>query len=517
MIAVQHRSTPLRRRPLAVQLAAVVLAIAALPGVAQTSVDTSWIRFRSEPARRLFPQLPAARTTNTGAHAPSSSLPVTNCDDDGPGSLRQTIAAAADGDTVDLTALRCGTITLQTGAIPVGVDSLVLNGPGRFMLSIGGNQLDRVFLHYGGGTLTVHGLTISDGRNRADEFDIAGGGCIASAGYIALYDSTIRNCYARGQGAYGGALYAYSLTMSNSTLSGNHAFGAQEQGSTAAFGGAAFVYGLQLAGSTISGNRADHQADGDFASYDIGGGIVAVRGGSVYDSTIDTNVSGARGGGIAVFSNLSVFNSTVSSNRAAGEIGGGFFLRWPAALQLGNSTVTSNSAGFDGGGVWLNAPGSVFASSIIFGNSSDVGNRDNRYGGPTAVLIEGGRNLVGPAAPLTNLPADTLHADPQLLPLAYNGGSTRTHALAAASPAIDAGNNESGLLFDQRGSAFPRVFGAATDIGAFEQQGAAPPPAQVPVPALSGWLSALLVSLLAAAAWARQPRRRPARRAFRDR
>ncbi|MET0226587.1 MAG: choice-of-anchor Q domain-containing protein [Dokdonella sp.] len=514
---MQHRSTPLRRRPLAVQLAAVVLAIAALPGVAQTSVDTSWIRFRSEPARRLFPQLPAARTTNTGAHAPSSSLPVTNCDDDGPGSLRQTIAAAADGDTVDLTALRCGTITLQTGAIPIDLDNLVLSGPGRFVLSITGNDLDRVFLHYGGGTLTVQDLTISDGRNRSSGFDVAGGGCVASAGYLALYDTTIRNCYAGGEGAYGGALYAYSLTMSNSTLSGNHAFGVHDQAGTAAFGGAAFVYGLQLAASTISGNRADHQVNGDRDSYDIGGGIVAVRGGSVYSSSIDTNFSGARGGGIATFSSLSVFNSTVSSNVAASEIGGGLFLRWPAALQLGNSTITANSAGFDGGGVWLNAPGSVFDSSIIYGNSVDIGNRGNRYGGPNAVSIEGSRNLAGPTAPLTSLPADTLHTDPQLLALDYNGGPTRTHALDASSPAIDAGNNATNLLFDQRGPQFPRVFGAATDIGAFEQQGAAPPPAQVPVPALSGWLSALLVSLLAAAAWARQPRRRPARRAFRDR
>ncbi|HEY0230524.1 MAG TPA: choice-of-anchor Q domain-containing protein, partial [Dokdonella sp.] len=434
---------------------------------------------------------------------PSSTLTVANCNDDGPGSLRATIAAAADADTIDLTALRCGTITLQTGAIPINLDNLVLNGPGRFVLAIEGGQLDRVFLHYGGGTLTVQGLTISEGRNRTSGFDVAGGGCIASAGYLSFYDSTVSNCYAGGEGAYGGALYAYALTMSNSTLSGNHAYGVHEHTGTAAFGGAAFVYALQLASSTISGNRADHQVNGDFPSYDIGGGIVAVRGGSVYNSTVDSNFSGVRGGGIATFTDLSVFNSTVSGNVAATDIGGGLFLRWPSALQLGNSTVTANSAGFDGGGIWLNAPGSAFASSIIFGNSSDVGNRDNHYGGPNSVSIEGGSNLAGPAAPLTSLPADTLHADPQLLALGYNGGSTRTHALASASPAIDAGSNATNLLFDQRGSQFPRVFGAAADIGAFEQQGVPPPLAPVPVPAFSGWLDMLLASLLAAVASAR--------------
>jgi hypothetical protein len=69
------------------------------------------------------------------------------------------------------------------------------------------------------------------------------------------------------------------------------------------------------------------------------------------------------------------------------------------------------------------------------------------------------------------LPPDTLHADPHLAPLADNGGPTATHAIAADSPAIDAGNNVAGLDTDQRGSGFARVVGAAADIGAFELAG----------------------------------------------
>jgi hypothetical protein len=66
------------------------------------------------------------------------------------------------------------------------------------------------------------------------------------------------------------------------------------------------------------------------------------------------------------------------------------------------------------------------------------------------------------------LPADTIGTDPMLGPLADNGGRTRTHALLPGSPAIDAGNNRSGFLWDQRGPGFPRVAGARADIGAFE-------------------------------------------------
>ncbi|MEP7043406.1 MAG: right-handed parallel beta-helix repeat-containing protein [Dokdonella sp.] len=502
MTVVPFRSNALLRHPLAAGLAALAFSVAALPGAAQTSVDTSWIQFRKDPARRLFPHLPAALTSGSGAHAPSTTLLVTNCEDDGPGSLRAAIAAAADADIVDLSTLRCGRITLETGAIPIQLDNLTLTGPGRSALAIDGNDLDRVFLHYGGGTLTLQNLTVSNGRNRATGFDVAGGGCVASAGYLYLESSTLSGCYAGGEGAYGGALYAYALTMSNSTLSGNVAYGVHPGAGTAAFGGAAFVYALQLAASTVTGNDADHRVNGELPSYDIGGGIVSVLGGIVYNSTIDTNFSQGRGGGIATFNNLSLYNSTVSGNVAATGIAGGLFLRWPSALQLNNSTITANRAGADGGGIWLNAPGSTFDSSIVFGNGIEVGNRDNLANPAAAVSIEGDNNLAGSVAEVISLPPDTLRADPHLLTLAHNGGPTRTHALAAASPAIDAGNNAAGLPFDQRGADFPRVFGAAPDIGAFEQQGAPPPVVQVPVPTLSGWLSVLLAGLLATLALA---------------
>jgi hypothetical protein len=62
-----------------------------------------------------------------------------------------------------------------------------------------------------------------------------------------------------------------------------------------------------------------------------------------------------------------------------------------------------------------------------------------------------------------------LSADPKLLPLAFNGGPTKTHALPEDSPAIAAGNNVAGLTTDQRGPGFPRSIAGATDIGAFER------------------------------------------------
>ena len=63
-----------------------------------------------------------------------------------------------------------------------------------------------------------------------------------------------------------------------------------------------------------------------------------------------------------------------------------------------------------------------------------------------------------------------LTGDPHLNPLADNGGPTPTLSLCRSSVAIDAGNAAAPGLpaTDQRGPGYPRVIGAAPDIGAFE-------------------------------------------------
>src|SRR5262245_60783858 len=73
---------------------------------------------------------------------PRGSITVTNCDDAGPGSLRDAIAIAASGDTIDLTQLACSTITLTSGALGVAQDDLTFTGPGASLLAIdgGGNS-----------------------------------------------------------------------------------------------------------------------------------------------------------------------------------------------------------------------------------------------------------------------------------------------------------------------------------------------------------------------------------------
>ena len=201
-------------------------------------------------------------------------------------------------------------------------------------------------------------------------------------------------------------------------------------------------------------------------SYDIGGGICTIHGGLVVISTIDSNYAYDRGGGLATFDNILVRNSTLSGNTALTVGGGGLFMRFPALLDARNTTVTANS-GHQGGGILLTSQNASLQSTIVSGNTADIRDGEDLAGSRSAT-IGGANNLIGAVSSAIAIPDATLRGSADLLPLLYNGGPTRTHALRAGSAAIDAGNNASELPSDQRGSGFARVVGAAADIGAFE-------------------------------------------------
>lgn len=442
---------------------------------------------------QLMPAAPKAPTS------PASLLPVSDCaDDDGAGTLRNVIAAAGEGDTVDLSALACSTITLTQGAIPVLLNDLTIVGPGAGTLAIDGAGSDRVLLHPGYGTLALQRITIRNGATSVSGYHITGGGCIASAGYLVLDHSAVRDCYASGEGVYGGGILAYTLTMYTSTLSGAVALGKNTATSTAAFGGGGYTAYVHIVDSTVSGNRAAHDLTDGQTSYDTGGGIFTDFGGTISSSTIEHNYSYGFGGGLSAFGGIvNVANSTISGNTAKTRSGGGLDLRVFNGGTISNSTITDNAAPA-GGGVFLRGQPDRFElqSTLVGGNTAPAGGGAD-VGAERASTLIGNKNLVVAGDANVTLPGDTLHAAPLLLPLADNGGPTRTHALTPGSPAVDAGNNVASLANDQRGEGFPRVVGAAPDIGAFEGVVTpAVPPVPVPAPAASGWTLAVLTLAL---------------------
>lgn len=521
-----------RLRPLA---AALAFALAPLPAAFAQAPSSADLRqaFENAPTRhaaRLV--LREARLQGRAPVTPQPlpaprggvTLPVTSClDDADPGTLRNVLATAGEGDTIDLTQLTCGTITLTQGAIDTSVlgdnhlYDVTINGPGRDLLTIEAAGASQVFV--------VGGFSSNQGRAIFNDLTIAHGsysgglaGCITGfGGAVELNRVTVTDCHSSGTvplvfagavdvttldmtdsvisdstatatgingTAIGAGFYASdAATLVDSTVSGNTAtapWGVNDGYLTA--GGGLYTGDLVLTRSTISGNAIEATNDGENAR----GGGVFVRGVATLDSsTIDGNTADGAGGGVfkEIFSNygdppppqdtkLIVTNTTISGNSASS--GGGIATSRP--LHLSNSTIAFNHATDAAGGVMFllsgvyDAEGTLTAqSSIIASNTSDAGGATD-LGADDVLAASGANNLVMNADAAITLPGDTLTADPLLLPLASNGGPTRTHALDDGSPAVDTGNNVAELEFDQRSEHFARVSGSAADIGAFERQ-----------------------------------------------
>jgi hypothetical protein len=189
----------------------------------------------------------------------------------------------------------------------------------------------------------------------------------------------------------------------------------------------------------------------------------------VTNSTVSGN-SAYDGGGVFVgaFASLMLTDSTVSGNTAPGGSGGGLYLSElylsDSTTVILNSTIADNAATF-GGGIYSDTQ-LVIQSTIVANNVSGTG--PDLFGNITATF-----SLIGNPSGATLGPGSAnnlFNRDPLLGPLADNGGPTRTHALLPGSPAINAGSNPANLAYDERGAGFPRVFGSAADIGAFEAQ-----------------------------------------------
>src|SRR5207248_4618597 len=85
------------------------------------------------------------------AHA--ATIMVTNTNDNGPGSLRQALALANDGDTIDATGVS-GVITLSTGVLLVN-KTVTINGSGADLLAVDGNAASAVFHVTSIGSVTI--------------------------------------------------------------------------------------------------------------------------------------------------------------------------------------------------------------------------------------------------------------------------------------------------------------------------------------------------------------------------
>jgi hypothetical protein len=376
-------------------------------------------------------------------------------------------------------------------------------------------------LYDGGGiwsndsSLTISDTTIS-GNAAGDD----GGGMDFDDGTLTIVESTISGNTADDEGG-GIRLEDGTLTIVESTISGNTA---DDEG-----GGIKFEDGtLTIVESTISGNTAGNGGGGGLGNGGGGGLWLDDVDGTISDTTISGNTAGDGGGGIYLYETLmTISNSTLSGNSAVR--GGALYIKtddlddYGSATFIENSTISGNHATQDGGAIFTGMDFYIVSleivQSTITDNSTDglgenVGGivlQDNTQATITGSIVAGNLgNDIGLYS--TSLPSVTASdsvlgviqsgvtlvdgggtqvgvTDPMLGLLANNGGVTKTHALLAGSPAIDAGPNPvpvfDGNEFDQRGIGFARIVFGVADVGAFEVQ--EPEPTTEPVvPAFTG-------------------------------
>jgi hypothetical protein len=316
-----------------------------------------------------------------------STLTVTNNLDTGivgDGSLRGEITAAASGDTINFDPSLAGqTITLTGGELAIS-KSLNIEGLGTGQLTVSGNNASRIFDISAGVTVTIAGMTMTDGLANGGALVLAStGGAILNYGTLMLSHDVVSNNQAVGdagtsplgkQGrALGGALANLGtapLTISHCAFINNLALGADGSSNGNAVGGA-FINGMgSFATAVITDSlfvanvaQAGSHDNGDRAGEGAGGALENTGALTVSGCTFSFNQ--AIGG-----------NENISTVRPGLGVGGALISGGPAGplatLVLTGSTFDYNEAIGGNGNQSSNPAPSVLGPNDAFGGGIHI-------------------------------------------------------------------------------------------------------------------------------------------------
>jgi hypothetical protein len=304
----------------------------------------------------------------------AATPPVTNCDDGGPGSLRQAVQDAPSGAVITLGRLHgCSRITVDS---TVDIDRpLTIDGPGAGRLAVSGNDAVEVFHVDPGVRATLAGLTIEDG-------DAPNGGGIYNGGSLTVRDAVLSDDHAA---TGGGAIWnLHRLDVAGSRLADD----------TSGYFGGGIYSGpggtLRVRHTTFTADRVTD--DGiDFPEYAYGGGVYAYGSAAIAGSTFTDDSAqavGGGGGGGAVYCDgtVTLTGSTVSDNRATiivgtipGDGGGGILNA--GRLTVVDSRISGNSTTVSGGGI-ANGGRLKVVHSAVSGNTATTGDNIFDVGTP---------------------------------------------------------------------------------------------------------------------------------------
>ncbi len=221
----------------------------------------------------------------------------------------------------------------------------------------------------GGGVHCVGTLAITNSTISNNAATTSGGG-VNCTGVTTISNSTISNNTSASTGG-GGVFSSGVSTITNSTLSNNTA--------TATGGGIYATGALTLNNVTVSGNKASWSTSGTYSGANNGGGVYA-NSNLTLQGVIDVNNNGAGGSGGGIYKNTlaPAFDVTalttlkVNNNLANTAAGGGIYtvsnLDFSTVANLETIEIENNTAVTTGGGI--HATGTLTVVGSIVGNSA---------------------------------------------------------------------------------------------------------------------------------------------------
>ncbi|MCC6216413.1 MAG: right-handed parallel beta-helix repeat-containing protein [Polyangiaceae bacterium] len=407
------------------------------------------------------------------------------------------------------------TLYFERSALVDGGGSITLSGGGRvrvleldhhlefvlqrivvrdgFVAAGSENESGAGLLHPWFGTLKVIDVTFDSNVSASQDHDV-GGGAIYAGGLTEAILSGVT--FLGNRGSTGGAVLSRSTNLSvvdcafeenSATSSGDGQYGnggglyvdrvwldapeplvvcgsAFRSNHGQVHGSALFSYVLEGGGARF--DRCSFEGNDMAGSPEGGTGTVYHQGVplTLVGSTFAGNETGAHASGLFLGggTDATVESCTFDGNRTPGNAG---------ALWAGDGAVEVTSTTFSGNAadyapvIFKGQQGHVRLTSVLFADNTTENEWSARACHET--FEDGGGNVQWPRTKASGkddlaCAAGVTWADPALLPLADHGGPTRTRALPAGSPAIDAGATCPPA--DQRGVARR----GACDSGAYE-------------------------------------------------
>jgi hypothetical protein len=400
----------------------------------------------------LLASAASAQASTITVNTTSDAAPAAGECSGNPGdcSLRQAVDAAQTGDTVQLPA---GDYSLTLGTDIDVTKSLTIDGDTTSDTTLNGSQNSgtneygqtaRILQVDSPATVTIQNVTFTGG---VDERDAR---CLNGCDSVLDADG-------------GGALFNNDadVTLDDVAFTGNV--------SSAPIGGA-----VSTAYGTLTMNNVS------FTNNSSGvAGALFVRGGTVTGDGItfqDDRTSCCEGGAAYLYGGATVTLKNTTIVDSAGLDGTPAIANGDSALTLDNDTLSDNPSD-----IQTDTSATTTAENTIFGAGNGpacerAGREDDTNDGTTgpAITSDGGNNIDQDTSCALTAASDLSNADPGLLPIADNGGSTLTEALIAGSPALGDPASSNCPAQDQRGVERPD---GSCDIGAFEATLVGPPTA----------------------------------------